>query len=142
MSWRSRGNSPGTGRERPRVQSPRGGRYRTTRHGRGTCGRHLPTGDLPAHHAPPAADLRVPAAIVEVAEQNATDGARMVAAIASRELAKPLNRKRVQHVIRAHKLLQPTRGAERRRRLGYFRVTHPDELWHIDMTKVWTAQHG
>ncbi len=21
-------------------------------------------------------------------------------------------------------------------------MTRPDELWHIDMTKVWTAQHG
>jgi putative transposase len=82
------------------------------------------------------------AAIIEVAKANATDGTRMVAAIASRELDRPVNRKRVQRVMRAHQLLQPTRGSGRRRRPGYFRVTHPDELWHIDMTKVWTAQHG
>jgi hypothetical protein len=25
---------------------------------------------------------------------------------------------------------------------GFFRVTRPDELWHLDMTKVWTAAHG
>jgi len=81
-------------------------------------------------------------AIVEVAKANATDGTRMVAAIASRELGKPVNRKRVQRVMRTHKLLQPTRGSGRRRRPGFFRVTRPDELWHIDMTKVWTAQHG
>ena len=81
-------------------------------------------------------------AIVEVAKQNATDGTRMVAALASRELGRPVNRKRVQRVMRAHKLLQPTRGSGRRRRPGFFRVTRPDELWHIDMTKVWTAQHG
>jgi len=81
-------------------------------------------------------------AIVEVAKANPTDGTRMVAAIASRELDEPVNRKRVQRIMRAHRLLQPVRGEGRRRRPGYFRVTRPDELWHLDMTKVWTAQHG
>ena len=66
----------------------------------------------------------------------------MVAALASRELGRPVNRKRVQRVMRAHRLLQPSRSGERRRRPGFFRVTRPDELWHADMTKVWTAQHG
>jgi putative transposase len=81
-------------------------------------------------------------AIVEVARANPTDGTRMVAALASRELGRPVNRKRVQRVMRAHRLLQPSRSGERRRRPGFFRVTRPDELWHADMTKVWTAQHG
>ncbi len=66
----------------------------------------------------------------------------MVAELASRELDRPVNRKRVQRVMRTHRLLQPTRGSGRRRRPGYFRVTRPDELWHIDMTKVWCAAHG
>lgn len=82
------------------------------------------------------------AAIVEVAKANPTDGTRMVAALASRELDQPVNRKRVQRIMRQHRLLQPVRGLERRRRPGFFRVTRPDELWHMDMTKVWTAQHG
>ena len=30
----------------------------------------------------------------------------------------------------------------RRRRPGYFQVTRPDELWHLDMTSVWVAEHG
>jgi putative transposase len=81
-------------------------------------------------------------AIVEVAMANPTAGTRMVAALASRELARPVNRKRVQRVMRAHQLLQPTRSSDRRRRPGFFRVTRPNELWHMDMTKVWTAQHG
>ena len=80
--------------------------------------------------------------IVEVAKANPTDGTRMVAALASRELGRPVNRKRVQRVMRAHRLLQPSRPGERRRRPGFFRVSCPDELWHADMTKVWTAQHG
>ena len=66
----------------------------------------------------------------------------MVAALASRELGRPVNRKRVQRVMRAHRLLQPSRSGDRRRRPGFFRVTRPDALWHLDMTKVWTAQHG
>jgi putative transposase len=81
-------------------------------------------------------------AIVEVAKANPTDGTRMIAAIVSRQLDEPVNRKRVQRIMRAHRLLQPIRGEGRRRRPGYFRVTRPDELWHLDMTKVWTAQHG
>jgi putative transposase len=80
--------------------------------------------------------------IVEVAKANSTDGTRMVAALASRELGRPVNRKRVQRVMRAQRLLQPTRSGDRRRRPGFFRVSRPDELWHADMTKVWTAQHG
>jgi putative transposase len=45
-------------------------------------------------------------------------------------------------VMRIHRLLQRNRNGDRRRRPGFFRVTRPDELWHLDMTKVWTAQHG
>lgn len=82
------------------------------------------------------------ARIVEVAKANPTDGTRMIAAMASRELGVAVNRKRVQRIMRAHKLLQPVRGLDRRRRPGFFRVRRPDELWHMDMTKVWTAQHG
>ena len=70
------------------------------------------------------------AAIVEVARANPTDGTRMVAALTSRELGEAVNRKTVQRVMRAHQLLQPTRGLDRRRRPGYFRVHRPDELAH------------
>jgi putative transposase len=80
--------------------------------------------------------------IVEVAKANPTDGTRMVAALASRELGEAVNRKRVQRVMREHRLLQRTRNTDRRCRPGFFRVTRPDELWHLDMTKVWTAAHG
>jgi len=66
----------------------------------------------------------------------------MVAALAACELGAPVNRKRVQRIMRSHRLLQPVRGLDRRCRPGFFRVTRPDELWHMDMTKVWTAAHG
>jgi putative transposase len=81
-------------------------------------------------------------AIVAVAKANPVDGTRMVAALASRELGEPVNRKRVQRIMREHKLLQRSRNTDRRRRPGFFRVTRPNELWHMDMTKVWTAAHG
>jgi len=66
----------------------------------------------------------------------------MVAARASRQLGCPINRKRVQRIMGGHRLLQPSRSNDRRRRPGFFRVTRPDALRHLDMTKVWTAQHG
>ncbi len=80
--------------------------------------------------------------VLEVAKHNPTDGTRMVAALASRELAAAVNRKRVQRLMREHQLLQPKRSEGRRRRPGYFQVTRPDELWHLDMTSVWVAEHG
>ena len=80
--------------------------------------------------------------VLEVARHNPTDGTRMVAALASRELAGAVNRKRVQRLMREHQLLQPKRSEGRRRRPGYFQVTRPDELWHLDMTSVWVAEHG
>jgi putative transposase len=30
----------------------------------------------------------------------------------------------------------------RRRRPGYFQLTRPDELWHLDMTSISVAEHG
>ena len=81
-------------------------------------------------------------AIVAVAEANPTDGTRMVAALASRELGAQVNRKRAQRVMREQRLLQRHRPSGRRRRPGFFRVERPDQLWHMDMTSVWVAEHG
>ncbi len=80
--------------------------------------------------------------IVEVAHANPTDGTRMVAALASRELGCQVNRKRAQRVMREQRLLQRHRPLRRRRRPGFFRVERPDQLWHLDMTAVWVAEHG
>ena len=80
--------------------------------------------------------------VVDVARENPTDGTRMVAALASRELAGTVNRKRVQRLMREHRLLQPKRTEGRRKRPGFFQVTRPDELWHLDITSVWVAEHG
>ena len=74
--------------------------------------------------------------IVAVAKANPVDGTRMVAALSSRQVGEAVNRKRVQRVMRAHKLLQPSPNTDRRRRPGYFRVTRPDHLWHMQMR--WT----
>ncbi len=71
-----------------------------------------------------------------------TDGYRMISAIVSRLLGRPVNRKRVLRVMRKHKLIQRKARPERRRRPGKFTVTRPDQLWHLDMTSVWVAEHG
>jgi putative transposase len=81
-------------------------------------------------------------AIVEVALDNQTDGYRMVAALAARKLGIAVNRKRVLRVMREQRLIQRRRRLDRRRRPGFFRVSRPNELWHLDMTSVWVAEHG
>jgi putative transposase len=81
--------------------------------------------------------------VLALARENPTDGTRMVAALASRELdGQGVNRKRVQRLMREHRLLQPKRPEARRKRPGFFRVERPDQLWHLDMTSVWVAEHG
>lgn len=81
-------------------------------------------------------------AIVEVAKENPSDGYRMVWALTRRKLGIPLNRKRVLRVMREQRLIQRRRREPRRRRPGFFRVERPDQLWHLDMTSVWVAEHG
>jgi putative transposase len=89
----------------------------------------------------PAVDP-VEAAIVEVAGENQTDGYRMVTAFVRRKLGRPVNRKRVLRVMRERKLIQRRRAPERRKRPGFFRVERPRQLWQLDMTSVWVAEHG
>jgi putative transposase len=66
----------------------------------------------------------------------------MVAALASQQLGRQINRKRAQRVMRQQRLLQRHQPLRRRRRPGFFRVERPDQLWHLDMTSVWVAEHG
>jgi len=81
-------------------------------------------------------------AIVEEALANQTDGYRMVCAFVRRKLGVAVNRKRVLRVMRERKLIQRRRPLERRRRPGFFRVERPRQLWQLDMTSVWVAEHG
>jgi putative transposase len=94
-----------------------------------------------ARRAAPPAD-EVEAAIIEVAEANQTDGYRMVCALVCRKLGRAVNRKRVLRVMRERRFIQRRRQLDRRRRPGFFAVTRPNELWHLDMTSVWVAEHG
>lgn len=101
----------------------------------------------PCPSRPPDAAKRLPAdeveqAIVQVAEQNPTDGYRMVTAWVSRKLGRPVNRKRVLRVMRERKLIQRRQTEPRRRRPGFFKVERPGQLWHLDMTSIWVAEHG
>jgi putative transposase len=93
-----------------------------------------------ARHKPPADEVE--AAIVELALANPTDGYRMVTAWARRRLGRAVNRKRTLRVMRERRLIQRRRPLGRRRRPGFFRVERPDQLWHLDMTSVWVAEHG
>src|SRR3954468_22148840 len=66
----------------------------------------------------------------------------MVCALVTRKLGRAVNRKRVLRVMRERRLIQRRRRLDRRRRPGFFQVTRPNELWHLDMTSVWVAEHG
>ncbi len=81
-------------------------------------------------------------AIVEVAQANPADGYRMVWALTPRKLGVAVNRKRVLRVMREQGLIQRRRSAPRRKRPGFFRVERPGQLWRMDMTSVWVAEHG
>ena len=81
-------------------------------------------------------------AIVDVAGANQTDGYRMVCAIVKRKLGRAVNRKKVLRVMRERKLIQRRRPLERRKRPGFFRVERPRQLWQLDMTSIWVAEHG
>jgi putative transposase len=94
----------------------------------------------PPQRRPPADPVEE--AIVAEATANQTDGYRMVTAFVRRRLGQPVNRKRVLRVMRERKLIQRCRPLERRKRPGFFRVERPRQLWQLDMTSVWVAEHG
>jgi putative transposase len=93
-----------------------------------------------AARRPPVDDVE--AAIIEVAERNPTDGYRIVTAWVQRKLGRAVNRKRVLRVMRERKLIQRRTHEPRRRRPGFFQVERPGQLWHLDMTSIWVAEHG
>jgi putative transposase len=48
----------------------------------------------------------------------------------------------VLRVMRERKLIQRRTHEPRRRRPGFFKVERPGQLWHMDMTSIWVAEHG
>src|ERR671936_604191 len=66
----------------------------------------------------------------------------MICAFVRRKLGVAVNRKRVLRVMRERKLIQRRRPLERRKRPGFFRVERPRQLWQLDLTSVWVAEHG
>jgi len=99
-----------------------------------------PTPRRPPQRRPPADPVEQ--AIVAEALANQTDGYRMVCAFVRRRLGIAVNRKRVLRVMRERKLIQRRRPLERRKRPGFFRVERPRQLWQLDMSSVWVAEHG
>jgi putative transposase len=95
----------------------------------------------PVSPARPPAD-RVEAVIVAIAEQNPTDGYRLVTAWARRRLGQPVNRKRVLRVLRERKLIQRRRPRGRRGPPRVLPGARPAQQRHLDMTSVWVAEHG
>jgi Integrase core domain/HTH-like domain len=99
-----------------------------------------PTPRMPPQRRPVSDPVE--AAVVAEALANQTDGYRMICAFVRRKLGVAVNRKRVVRVMRERKLIQRRRPLERRKRPGFFRVERPRQLWQLDMTSVWVAEHG
>src|SRR5439155_5006857 len=99
-----------------------------------------PTPRTAAQRRPPLDPVE--AAIVAEALANQNDGYRMVCAFVRRRLGVAVNRKRVLRIMREQRLIQRRRPLERRKRPGFFRVERPRQLWQLDMTSVWVAEHG
>jgi putative transposase len=99
-----------------------------------------PTPRRPPQRRPPVD--AVERAIVEEAFANQTDGYRMICAFVRRKLGIAVYRSRVLRVMRERKLIQRRRPQERRKRPGSFRVERPRQLWQLDLTSVWVAEHG
>jgi putative transposase len=93
-----------------------------------------------AARRPPVDEVEL--AIVALAEANPTDGYRIVTAWVRRKLDRAINHKRVLRVMRERKLIQRRTHEPRRRRPGFFMVERPGQLWHLDMTSIWVAEHG
>ena len=66
----------------------------------------------------------------------------MVFAMVRRKLGVAVNRKRVLRVMRERKLIQRRRPLERRKRPGSSASSGSRQLWQLDLTSVWVAEHG
>src|SRR5262249_15160325 len=66
----------------------------------------------------------------------------MVTAFVRRRLGVAVNRERVLRVMRERKPIERRRPLEPRTRPGSFRVERPRQLWQLEMTSVWVAEHG
>ena len=89
----------------------------------------------------PPADA-VEAAIVAEALANQTDGYRMICAFVRRTLGaagQPQAGAAGDAGAEADPAAAPL---ERRKRPGFFRVERPRQLWQLDMTSIWVAEHG
>ncbi len=131
-SWRSWETGSGRGSETARRLRPSARRRGAQPLGAVAHPADLTPSDLPGSEPrkrpdgarrPPVDEVE--AAIVEVAEQNPTDGYRIVAAWVARKLGRAVNRKRVLR-MRERKLIQRRTHEPHRRRPGFFKVTRVD----------------
>lgn len=77
--------------------------------------------------------------VQEIALERPSYGTRRMAAMLSRELDVPVNRKRVQRVYRALNWVAPSmkKGEIMRAKTRLVAPERPDELWESDLTYVW-----
>lgn len=100
------------------------------------------------YHKPEPRDIPLDQKILEktkeIAAQRPTYGTRRMAAMLTRELGIPVNRKRVQRIFRRLGYVAPSRTKREiiRSREKPVRAERPNEVWEVDMTYVWCGIDG
>jgi len=100
------------------------------------------------YHKPEPRDIPLDQKILEktkeIAAQRPTYGTRRMAAMLTRELGIPVNRKRVQRIFRRLGYVTPSRTKREiiRSKDKPVRATRPNEVWEVDMTYIWCGVDG
>ncbi len=99
-------------------------------------------------HKPEPRDIPLDQKILEktkeIAAQRPTYGTRRMAAMLSRELGIPVNRKRVQRIFRRLGYVTPSKTKREiiRAKEKPVKATRPNEVWEVDMTYIWCGIDG
>jgi putative transposase len=100
------------------------------------------------YHKPEPQDIPLDQQILEktkeIAAQRPTYGTRRTAAMLTRELGIPINRKRVQRIFRRLGYVTPSRTKCEiiRSKEKPVRAIRPNEVWEVDMTYIWCGIDG
>jgi len=100
------------------------------------------------YHKPEPRDVRFDQQVLEktreIAVQRPTYGTRRMAAMLTRTLGRPVNRKRVQRIFRKLCYVTPSRTKREiiRSKEKPVKATRPNEVWEVDMTYIWCGIDG
>lgn len=92
----------------------------------------------------PGLDQSTVEAVKRIAMERPSYGTRRMAVMLSRELDRPINRKRVKRIFHALNWIEPSKTKKEiiRSAVKTVKATRPYELWETDLTYVWCGRDG